>query len=63
VVDGAPLQSVAVALALENKLLTFDVNLEQCERASLKPKKMLLELSRNARKASERDVKAFSPVR
>ena len=63
VADRAPLQSVAVALALENKLLTFDVNLEQCERANLKPKTMLLELSRNVRKTSERDGKAFTPIR
>jgi hypothetical protein len=57
VADKAPLQSVAVALALENKLLTFDVNLEQCERANLKPKQNVLGLARHVRKSFESDTK------
>lgn len=63
VADKAPLQSVAVMLALEDKRLMFDINLEHCERAGLRPKKAVLELSRGIRKTSERDGAAFTAVR
>lgn len=63
VADSAPLPSVAVALALENKLLTFDVNLEQCERASLKPKQNVLGLARHVRKSFESDAKSSAASR
>lgn len=49
VADSVPLQSVAVMLALENKHLIFDVNLDHCERANLKPKQTLLGLARHVR--------------
>lgn len=51
VTEKGALQSVGITLALENKRLMFDVNLEQCERANLKAKPTLLELARNVRKS------------
>lgn len=57
VTDKAPLQSVSVALTLENKYLTFDVNLEQCDRANLKPRQTVLGLARNVHKSPENDTR------
>lgn len=63
VADKAPLQSVAVVLALENQHLVFDVNLEYCERANLKPKLIVLGLARLVRKATEGDLKGSAVPR
>lgn len=63
VADKVPLQSVAVTLALENKRLTFDVNLEHCERANLKPKQTVLGLARFVRKAVDGDAKGTGGAR
>lgn len=57
VADKVPLQSVAVALALENKHLMFDVNLEHCERASPKPRQTVLGLARLVRKPVDGEAK------
>ncbi|MCG2578220.1 YfiR family protein [Dechloromonas sp. XY25] len=51
VTERGALQSVGIALALENKRLMFDVNLEHCERINLKAKPTLLELARSVRKS------------
>lgn len=63
VADKGNLQSVGVMLGIEGKRLMFDVNLEHCERASLKPKPTLLELARSVRKGTEVDAKAASAGR
>lgn len=63
VADRAPLQSVAVTLALENKHLMFDVNLEQCERANLKPKQTVLGLARHVRRLSDSDTRGTTASR
>lgn len=60
VADKGGLQSVGIMLGLEGKRLLFDVNLEHCERASLKPKPTLLELARNVRRVTDGEAKAPS---
>lgn len=57
------LQSVGIMLALESNRLMFDVNLEHCERANLKPKPAMLSLARSVRKAGEGEAKAVSASR
>lgn len=59
VTDKGSLQAVGITLALEGKRLMFDVNLEHCERASLKPKPTLLELARSVRKATDGEIKTL----
>lgn len=63
VTDKGSLQAVGVLLALEGKRLMFDVNLEYCERASLKPKPTLLELARSVRKSADGEAKTSSAGR
>ena len=58
VADKGSLQSVGVMLGVEGKRLMFDVNLEHCERASLKAKPTLLELARNVRRVTDGETKA-----
>ncbi|MBS1141995.1 MAG: hypothetical protein H6R13_3448 [Proteobacteria bacterium] len=57
VTDKGSLHSVGIMLALEGNRLMFDVNLEYCERASLKAKPTLLELARSVRKSADGDGK------
>ncbi|HRF30656.1 MAG: YfiR family protein [Dechloromonas sp.] len=57
------LQSVGITLALENNRLLFDVNLEHCEKANLKPKPAMLSLARSVRKAGEGEVRAGAASR
>src|SRR5574343_983656 len=61
VADRGGLPSVGVLLSLENSRLVFDVNLEQCERAGLKPKPTLLDFARSVRKAGETEAR-LSPA-
>lgn len=63
VADKVPLQSVAVTLALENKHLMFDVNLEHCERANLKPRQTVLGLARLVRKPADGEAKGAAVSR
>jgi hypothetical protein len=57
------LQSVGITLALENNRLLFDVNLEHCEKANLKPKPAMLSLARSVRKAGDGEVRAGAASR
>lgn len=57
VADKAPQPAASIALALDNKHLMFDVNLDQCERVNLKPRQTLLDLARYVRKAPETEAR------
>lgn len=61
VADRGGLPGVGVLLGLENSRLVFDVNLEQCERAGLKPKQTLLDFARSVRKSGETEAR-LSPA-
>lgn len=58
--DGGSLPAVGVLLALESNRLVFDVNLEHCERAGLKPKPTLLGFARSVRRAVDGEARPLS---
>ena len=51
VTDAPNIKSVSMLLALENNRMVFDLNLEQCQRVSLKPQAKLLRMARNLKKS------------